>query len=74
MCYLHDLHSVFSDHLDSTFSAESCDAFSSFLFFFFFHAFQGGRRQNLLFMRQMSLSRTVLVMFMHCSWDPQLLY
>ena len=35
--------------------------FSFFFFFFFcFHAFQGGRRQILLFMRQMSL-------FMHCS-------
>ena len=39
------------DRLDSAFS----------LFFFFcFHAFQGGRRQILLFMRQMSL-------FMQCS-------
>ena len=33
--------------------------FSSFFFFPFFYVFQGGRRQNLLFTRQMSL-------FTHC--------
>ena len=33
--------------------------FSFFFFFPFFYVFQGGRRQNLLFMRQMSL-------FTHC--------
>ena len=45
------------DRLDSAFFVESC----VFLFFFFplFYVFQGGRRQNLLFMRQMSL-------FTHC--------
>ena len=62
------------DRLDSTFSAESCGVFSSFFwfflfyFYFFFHTFQGGRRQNLLFMRQMSLfthySGTVYALFM----------
>ena len=39
-----------------------------FLFFsFFFHAFQGGGRQNLLFMRQMSL-------FTHCSSTVYVLF
>ena len=73
MCYLHDLHSVLVTIWIQRFSlnlAESCGAFSSFLFFFlfFFHAFQGGRRQNLLFMRQMSpfthCSGTVYALFM----------
>ena len=45
-----------------------CFPLSFFFLFFFFHAFQGGRRQNFLFMRQMSLfthySGTVYALFM----------
>ena len=37
----------------------SCVFSPPLFFFFYFHAFQGGRRQILLFMRQIS-------MFMHC--------
>ena len=61
------------DRLNSVFFAEFYCTFFSFFFFLFvfffcFHAFQEGKRQNLLFMIQMSLfiycSDTIYVLFM----------
>ena len=62
MCYLHDLHSVLVPIWIQRFSlylAVRLPLFS-FFFFFFFSRISGRERQNLLFMRQMSL-------FTHCS-------
>ena len=61
-----------SERLNASLDSASVFSFQCFSFLLFFHAFQG----NKIYCSQLQhhCLCTVAALFMHCLWDPQLLY
>ena len=61
-----------SERLNASLDSVSVFSFQRFSFLLFFHAFQG----NKIYCSQLQhhCLCTVAALFMHCLWDPQLLY